>query len=1023
MERHTLSLRGSRVHDETSLTMGRARRVFFERILPQCYGARVDFSIEACEIPGEPLPIAEGPGLDYTPFPAGSQWGPPWATTWFHVRATVPHEWEGQRVEALMDLGFEKNRPGFQCEALVMRPDLTPVKAVNPRNQWVPISEAARGGEEIEFYLEAASNPVILDDQPFIPTQQGDRESASKDPIYTLRSIELRVVNQPVWELAQDVDLLLHQLPHLPQGQRKGQVLQALDQSMTALDLRDIPGTAEAARAQLRPVLDARGPDSAHRISAIGHSHIDSAWLWPLRETKRKAARTVSSMTELLERYPEFRYGMSSAQQYAWVKENYPAVWDRLKAAVAEGRFEPLGGMWVESDTVMPSGESMVRQFLQGQLFFEREFGKRSRGVWLPDSFGYSPALPQLIRRAGFEWFFTQKISWNQVNTFPHHSFDWEGIDGSRVFTHFPPMDTYNAELSGDELATAETQFRENRLASGSIAPVGWGDGGGGTTREMISRASRLAHLDGSPRVQWESPDVFFDRAMAELPHPPVWVGELYLELHRAVTTSQHKTKQGNRRSEHLLVEAEWWATAAWLRTGAEYPYDELQELWRIVLTHQFHDILPGTSIAWVHREAIVTYAGVVERLERIISASLTALAGQGNVELTANPSSFEEGGALPGGIAESPQSAGREAPHVAADAVVRESEDAVVLSNAVAEFTFDRRGLLLHAVDLSTGRDYSVPGRPGNLFQLHEDFPNQWDAWDVDRFYRDSVEDITQVSQFRHETKNGVATLFLTRAFGDSTLTQRLSLAPGELALRVAQETDWRQSEQFLKLAFPLSVWAQDAVAETQFGFHRRVTHTNTSWEHAKFENSTQRWVLIGDRDGAVALANESSHGFDVTRDVLDQTGMITTLRLSVLRAPRYPDPDTDHGVHTHEYALELGATELGATRLGQSLNARRRAITGAHAVQPLVTVEGEGVLLDAVKPAEDRSGDLIVRLHEAGGHHAAAAVRLDVPFASAVEVSLLEDAPGPELPVPDGAVRLGLTPFSVRTLRFRLG
>ncbi|RKW69827.1 alpha-mannosidase [Galactobacter caseinivorans] len=1010
------------MHDETSLTMGRARRVFFERILPECYGARVNFSIEAYELPGEPVPVSEGPGLDYQPFTAGTQWGPPWATTWFHVRATIPQDWAGQPVEALMDLGFEGNRPGFQCEALVMRPDLTPVKAVNPRNHWVPVTESAQGGEEIEFYLEAASNPVILGDQPFIPTQQGDRETADSNPIYTVHALELRVIRREVWELAQDVDLLMHQLPHLPQGQRKGLVLQALDDAMTALDLRDIPGTAAAARAVLHPVLDARGPDSAHRISAIGHSHIDSAWLWPLRETKRKAGRTVSSMTDLLERYPEFRYGMSSAQQYAWVKENYPAVWERLKAAVAEGRFEPLGGMWVESDTVMPSGESMVRQFLQGQLFFEKEFGKRSRGVWLPDSFGYSPALPQLIRRAGFEWFFTQKISWNQVNTFPHHSFDWEGIDGSRVFTHFPPMDTYNAELSGDELDKADRQFREHRKASGSIAPVGWGDGGGGTTREMIARAARLSNLDGSPHVQWESPDVFFDRAKAEMPHPPVWVGELYLELHRAVTTSQHKTKQGNRRSEHLLVEAEWWATAAWLRTGAEYPYDELQELWRIVLTHQFHDILPGTSIAWVHREAIGTYADVISRLERLIEASLAVLAGEGSLALSANPSSFEERGALPGGIAVAPQRTGETAPDDAADATVRESADAVVLSNAQAEFTFDRQGLLLHAVDLSTGRDYSVPGRPGNLFQLHEDFPNQWDAWDVDRFYRDSVQDLAEVAELRHEVSDGVATLFLTRTFGDSTLSQRLSLAPGERTLRVAQETEWKQTEQFLKLAFPLSVWAQDAVAETQFGFHRRVTHTNTSWENAKFETSTQRWVLIGDRDGGVALANESSHGFDVTRDVTDETGMITTLRLSVLRAPRYPDPDTDHGVHTHEYALQLGSTELAATRLGHSLNARQRSFTGARAVQPLVTVEGEGVLLDAVKPSEDRSGDLIVRVHEAGGHHAAAQVRLDVPFASAVEVSLLEDAAGPELPAPDGAVRLGLTPFSVRTLRFRL-
>jgi alpha-mannosidase len=303
-------------------------------------------------------------------------------------------------------------------------------------------------------------------------------------------------------------------------------------------------------------------------------------------------------MTDLISQTDDFLYGMSSAQQYEWIKEHRPEVFERVKQAVADGRFVPLGGMWVESDTVMPSGESLVRQFLYGQRFFEQEFGVRCHGVWLPDSFGYSPALPGLIRRAGFDWFFTQKISWNQVNTFPHHTFLWEGIDGSRVLSHFPPMDTYNAQLSGLELAKASRQFRESRLATGSIAPVGWGDGGGGTTREMTGTAARVADLEGSAKVRWRHPDEFFEQVRAELPHPPVWVGELYLELHRATLTSQHKTKQGNRRTEHLLVEAELWAATAAVRTGTAYPHDELDALWQQVLLQQFHDILPGTSIA-----------------------------------------------------------------------------------------------------------------------------------------------------------------------------------------------------------------------------------------------------------------------------------------------------------------------------------------------------------------------------------------------------------------------------------------
>ena len=322
---------------------------------------------------------------------------------------------------------------------------------------------------------------------------------------------------------------------------------------------------------------------------------------------------------------------MSSAQQYAWIKEHRPEVYDRVKEAVASGRFLPLGGMWVEIRHRHALGRIAGPPVPLRPEFFREEFGVTSAGVWLPDSFGYSPALPQLMRRAGFKWFFTQKISWNQQNKFPHHTFNWEGIDGSRIFSHFPSMDTYNSQLSGEEVARASRQFRESRHATGSIAPVGWGDGGGGTTREMTGKARRLADLEGSATVKWEHPDAFFERAKTELENPPVWVGELYLELHRATLTSQHQTKQGNRRTEHLLVEAELWAATAAVHSGFEYPHDELDALWKQVLLHQFHDILPGTSIAWVHREVVAEYARVLKATEAIIAAAQAALVGSGD--------------------------------------------------------------------------------------------------------------------------------------------------------------------------------------------------------------------------------------------------------------------------------------------------------------------------------------------------------------------------------------------------------
>ncbi len=1008
------------MHDSVDLTVGRARRVLTERVRPAIHGASVPCDVAAHELPGEPIPPAEGLVLTMEPFTAGSPWGPAWGTTWFRVRGTVPAEWAGRSVEAVIDLGFDPNMTGFQCEALVYRPDGTPVKSLNPRNQHVPLIDDAHGGETVELFLEAASNPVLLDYHPFLPTQEGDVETSSRVPLYTARRFDLAVFEPQVHELALDLEVLLGLQAELPAGPRRMRILQALDDALDALDLQHIAASAPAARAALAGVLASPADASAHRISAVGHAHIDSAWLWPVRETIRKVARTTSSMTDLIDRTDDFVFGMSSAQQYAWIKEHRPEVWERIVAAVREGRFLPLGGMWVESDTVMPTGESLVRQFTQGQAFFARELGVRPRGVWLPDSFGYSPAFPQLVRRAGFEWFFTQKISWNQVNVFPHHTFWWEGIDGSRVLTHFPPMDTYNAQLSGEEVAKAARQFRESRHATGSIAPVGWGDGGGGTTREMVGTAQRLANLEGSARVRWEHPDAFFERARTEIdatPDAPVWVGELYLELHRATLTSQHRTKAGNRRNEHLLVEAEAWATAATLRTGVPYPYDELDALWQQVLLLQFHDILPGTSIAWVHREAVAQHAAVTAAADRIVADSLAALAGIGDVPLLANGATVTRDGVAPFAI---------EPPAAAPGAVgLTPFDGGWVLDNGVVRVTVTADGHVSHAVDLGTGRDAVAPGRLAGVLRLHPDFPNMWDAWDLDRFYRNTGTDLLAADSVTADVAaDGSARVVVERGFGDSRVRQEITLAPGARTLEYAQVTDWHEVEKILKVVFPLDVAADHTSAETQFGYHQRATHTNTSWEAAKFETSMHRFVLAEERGFGVALVNDSTYGFDVTRDVAqpDDAGGVptvtTSVGLSLLRAPRFPDPETDQGVQSLRYGLVIGADVAAATREGIRFGAPRREVTGAHGVAPLVRVDGDGIVLSAVKLADDRSGDVIVRVYEALGRRAHGAVRFDLPFAGVATADLLE-RPLAAATTGGTSTPLDLGPFEVRTLR----
>ncbi|MEU4235745.1 glycoside hydrolase family 38 C-terminal domain-containing protein [Actinoplanes sp. NPDC026619] len=976
------------MHDDISLTVGRVTRVLTERIRPAIHTDSVPFEVAFHALPGEPIPAAEGLALDYEPYAVGTPWGPAWSTTWFRLRGRVPQAWRGRRTEAVVDLGFDVGMPGFQCEALVYRADGSPVKSINPRNQWIPVGD----GAEIEFFLEAASNPTLTG---FQPTNEGDVRTSSPAPLYTTRRMDLALFDQQAYELMLDLDVLLELQAALPgSGPRRMRILQALDNALDALDLQDIAGTAAAAREQLRDVLAAPAEHSAHRISAIGHAHIDSAWLWPVRETVRKVARTATNMAELLELDPDFRYGMSSAQQYAWLKEHRPEVWEQVVKAVSDGRFIPLGGMWVESDTVMPTGEAMVRQFTYGQRFFREEFGVECQGVWLPDSFGYSPALPQLMRRAGFRWFFTQKISWNQVNKFPHHTFLWEGIDGSRILSHFPPMDTYNSQLSGAELARASSQFRENRVASGSIAPVGWGDGGGGTTREMAGRAVRLRDLEGSATVRWEHPNDFFDRTRAEVENPPVWVGELYLELHRATLTSQHRTKQGNRRSEHLLIEAELWAATAAVRAGLPYPYDEIDALWRDVLLHQFHDILPGTSIAWVHREAVAAYARIREAAEELIGRAQRALVGEGDREIALNPAPFSQNGVA------------------ALSAARHEKKSGMPLTNGIVSVTISDDGLITSAIDIATGRDAIAPGMEGNLLQLHQDFPNMWDAWDVDRFYRNRVTDLRAVESL----ERGPDRVTIVRAFGNSRVKQTLTLAPGSRMLRIDQETDWHETEKFLKVAFPFDIRAEYVAAETQFGYQKRVTHTNTSWEAAKFETSMHRYVVVEEPGFGAALVTDSTYGYDQTR-----TATTTTVRLSLLRAPRFPDPETDQGLQTCSYGLVIGAGIAEATEAGIAMNLPLRVVSGDHGFEPVVSVEGDGIVISAVKLADDRSGDLIVRVYESLGRRATGTLQVHTGVVDVRTASLLEQPAGPT--VRTGEIPLRLTPFEVLTQRITFG
>ncbi|MEU6122372.1 glycoside hydrolase family 38 C-terminal domain-containing protein [Streptomyces sp. NPDC047123] len=1005
------------MHDDRTLVEARLKRVLDERIRPAVYSASVPLDVAVWNAPGEPVPVSEGLAAEPSPTAVGERWGAPWGTSWFRVTGTVPKEWAGRTVEAILDLGFDENMPGFQCEGLVYRPDGTPVKGLNPRNQWVRIAAPAEGGEEVRLHVEAASNPVILDYHPFLPTQLGDKETAGGEPQYTLERMDLAVFDETVWQLVIDLEVLGELMQELPENSgRRYDIVRAVGRALDAVDLQDVGGTAAAARALLAGVLSTPAEPSAHRISAVGHAHIDSAWLWPLRETVRKVARTTSNMTALIEDEPDFVFAMSQAQQWAWIKEHRPEVWAKVKKAVADGRFVPAGGMWVESDTNMPGSEAMARQFVHGKRFFLDEFGVENDEAWLPDTFGFAAGLPQIIKAAGSKWLLTQKISWSQTNRFPHHTFNWEGIDGTRIFTHFPPVDTYNCSMKGSEIAHAAKNFKDKGVARHSLAPTGWGDGGGGTTREMIAKAARLHDLEGSATVRWETPEQFFEKAEAEYPNPPVWVGELYLELHRATLTSQAGTKQGNRRSEHLLREAELWAATAAVRgTEFVYPYEQLDRIWKTVLLHQFHDILPGSSIAWVHREARATYAALAQELDGIIGAAQRALAGEGSGALVFNSTPHTRDGVPAGGA--------RTAVVEGQAAIATRAGGGFVLDNGLLRVEIDGHGLVVSAYDLVAGRETVAPGQAANLPQIHADFPNMWDAWDVDEFYRNTVTDL--VTADRVEAGEG-ASVRVVRTFGASRLTQVLSLTPGTRRLDIDTEVDWHETEKFLKLAFPLDIHAERYASETQFGHFYRATHTNTSWEAAKFEACNHRFVHIEEPGWGVALVNDSTYGHDVTRTVrTEDSGTTTTVRVSLLRAPRFPDPETDQGVHRFRHALAPGAAIGDAVREGYRINLPERRVTGGADVAPLMTVDDDAVVVTAVKLADDGSGDVVVRFHESRGGRAKPTLAAGFTAASVAVTDLLErpldGVAAPELAA--DAVTVTLRPFELVTLRFTRG
>ena len=957
------------------------------RVGAQVYEERAP--VDGLEVAGpvDRIPHAEAQRLPYRPAVAGEALGPLFATYWLRGAAEIPAAWADARVDLILDTGGEATlwldgRPaqGMSSAGRQPRPEAT-------------LLARACGGERVDFELEVACNDAF----GFGETGQGLQAA------FALRRCELARFDPDPWALWHDLELL-----------RALELEPDVDPAWAGMLLAELHAyTLDGDRAHVDRLL-ARRSGELHRMTAVGHAHLDTAWLWPLEETGRKLVRTTTSQLRLLDEYPEHVFAHSQAQHYAWLQEREPELFEAVRAAAAQGRWVPVGGTWVEPDCNLPSGESLARQFLYGQRFFERHLGRRCTELWQPDVFGYTAQLPQLMRLAGISRFLTQKLSWNRFTSPEHHTFTWQGLDGSEVLTHFPPADTYNAEATVAELRGAVARYKDHPRSSRSLLVFGHGDGGGGPTREMLERLRRARDLAGLPRVELASPEAFFDALEADARDLRTVVGELYFEYHRGTYTSQAALKRGNRRGEEALHDAELLDALA----GDGSARGELQRLWKILLLNQFHDILPGTSIAEVSARARSDLEGVAAGAGDIAGRLLAG---------TGAPAPVSTRGAARVRVTEAPDGelVAVELPGIGAGRVVsaddrveveRRADGAVVLQNRELRAVIGGDGALWSLLHRATGRE--ALDAPGNRLELYEDDPVRWDAWDVDPAHLEMgapcppARGIAEVHE--HPLRAEVA---IERAVGErSQARQVFRLDAGARVLAVHTEVGWEEDHRLLKSAFPLAVHAPEATYEVAFGAVRRPTHFSSRADLARYEVPGHRWADLSEHGFGVALLTDSTYGYSAFGG---------TLRLSLLRAPRLPDAGADRGRHAFAYAVLPHAgtwQDAGVVAEAAAFNGRlhwsgRAGEGGAWARVD----DAPGLVLDTVKRAED--GDaLVLRLYDAHGGRGLGRVRLPGrAIRSADRANLLEEPLEPAEVASDGAILAPYRPWEVVTLLVR--
>ena len=955
--------------------------------------------------------------LDGQPIALGGAWPDRKGVHIFAAAAEVPEHWPLEETRLVLDLGGESlvtlsypNRASvsfgvdpFHRELPLQRRQVAIAAEATAREPFgVPVRAPRLNRAQLlwldlpvhHFHLlltQVAETCASLPGHDVVPHLLAAAEAAqraldwpSDTETYIARTAP-SPQQQRIWELPEIAD----KPAALDQGQRAS-VTAAHEQLVAALK-----------------ALQRRYPQQGELL-LTGHAHIDLAWLWPYAETRRKMRRTFHTALGLMETSDEFRFNQSTAHYYAQLEEDDPALLQQIKARAAAGQWETIGGMWVEPDTNMPTGESLTRQILYGQRYFERHFGRRHTVCWLPDCFGFSGALPQLLRQGGIGSFFTIKVNWSETNRIPADLFWWEGLDGSRVLAHTfdNPHGGYNGELQPDAYLKTWRNFKSKALHGTSLLAIGYGDGGGGTTPEMIEREVQLRDFPVLPKARWgHVADYFADahRRSREV-KLPVWSGEIYLELHRATLTTQSGVKRLHRQAERALITAETVASLGHM-LGAAAPAS-LEPHWRVVLKNEFHDILPGSSIREVYEDAERELAGVVAAGKAAQDAALEAIVaqlprGDGERLLVVNPSlSVRRIGASaetvpPLGVAV----VARDLPAVAGLSVSPGH-----LENGILSVALNEDGTIRSILHKPTGRE-ALAGAGNQLWVYPVDKPRNWDAWDVEDDYAEKGEQLTGLESVEVVERGPArAAVRIVRTYRASTVTQTYVLAANSPRLDIETTLDWHDRRTFLRTLTPVAARNERASFECANGVVRRPTHRNTSWDQAMYEAAAHRFIDLSEPGFGVALLNNAKYGHDVRGNVLG---------LSLLRTPIYPDPLADEGTQSFTYALHPhagdwheGGVREEAEDLNQPLLARQ--VTGlAPGVMTPLRVAGVPAAMSGLKPAEDGTG-LVFRVYEPAGRRGDFAVM--APGWSAAPVTILEEPQARDAP-------LELMPFEVRS------